>query len=1591
MHGLVLPIVAGFALCSAALAQTAHYSAGFTVVPTSVLSGPFGVAVDGSGNVYIADTGNKRVLKETWLGNGNYTESVVTTSALVSPKAVAVDANGAVYVADTATTAEPTSSRVLKESPSVSGGVTTYAESIVASNAVNGLLYPSSLAVDKNLAVYIVSFGTNWALKMTPNGSGGYTSSNISQSPGQLWGIAVDANLNVYLSDYSAGIAYEVPWTGSAYGTGSAIQDSLSHPTALAVDASGNVYIADSGNNRIWKDTPTATAGTFTGSALLSELNNPYGVASDASGNLVIADTDSNLVMRETQAGVNFGQVAVPSAVPVPVQASLTFTFDSGGTISAPVVSTQGDPKMDFTDSSLGSCNTNGTTHAYSAGDTCTVIPQFVPSYSGTRYGAVVLLNSSGATIATAYMQGTGLAPQITFSPGTQTMLSNTFPHPLGVMVDSASNVFVVDPLLGNVHELLSRGGYTTVNTLPYVNYPSGGALDGAGNAFIATAQDGVAEIQTSSTPNAVLDLQNGTTSNDPAAVAVDGNGNLFVTDYIGNTVREIPAADGYQTISTVASGFSYPAGVAVDGSGNIFVVEALSHSLKEIAAVNGVIPATSPTIVTLMTGFDSSDPGVAVDGNGNVYVAAGDNTIYELLAADGFKTTKTLSNSTSSTLVTNNDYSIAVAVDGRSNVIVGLLNQSALIGTYSEVSELDFADAPTLNFPDTIENTSSSEQTVTVTNSGNAPLIFSGISGAYSFTPDTSAESTCQTGASNAIAPSESCTLSFAFTPIQYEDVSSQLILTDNALNATAATQSITLKGTGQWAQTITFNPTPPATVVGTNLLNLFPSGGGSNNPVILTVVSGPGSIDGNTLNFSDPGTVVVAANQAGNNYGYAAAPTVTVSITFSQYQQTIVFTAPASPVTYGTAPVTLSASTINLPATTNDLPVTFSVQSGPGSTTGSTLSFTGAGKVVVAANQAGNSYYQAAAQITQSVVVNPAMLTVTVFSPTIFYGAPLPTYSAIVTGYVNSDTSTVVNGAPTFTTAPLAPSAVGSYPITIGNGTLAAANYSFSLVNGKLYIIKSPASFVPSTTTVPSGEAGSIPLTFSGQYSGAGIAPPSGTANYQITNPSSALVASGSLKLMAGTITIPVPNTLASGSYTVSVNYLGDSNYDAVSAPVFLKVSPPLPQQTITFTPPSAPVTYGNSPITLKASASSRLAVTFSLVSGPATLSGSTLTITGAGTVKVAANQAGNGSYAAAPQVTENIVVSPAVLTVTAPSPSIVYGAKLPALTASITGFVNRDTATVVKGTASLSLSGSEPLQAGKFTITAAPGSLAAANYTFKFVDGELTVTPAPLIVEATSISVPYDQPIPKLAYTVKGFVNGDASSILKGAPVERTTAIKGSNYGNYSITITQGTLMVGNNYGLEFVKGTLTITPLGATAKPSFRPGTETSTTALSVTISDATSGAAIYYTINGTTPTTGSLKYSEPIKVSATETVQTIAAAPGYTPSIVSSAAYIIATAPIVMTKTASGVSTSGATLNGTVTADNASTQYWFAYGTSETLLTNTTNKVPGLTGTTVTPVSAKLTGLNTKTKYFFKVVASNAVATAPGTVLSFTTN
>jgi len=180
-----------------------------------------------------------------------------------------------------------------------------------------------------------------------------------------------------------------------------------------------------------------------------------------------------------------------------------------------------------------------------------------------------------------------------------------------------------------------------------------------------------------------------------------------------------------------------------------------------------------------------------------------------------------------------------------------------------------------------------------------------------------------------------------------------------------------------------------------------------------------------------------------------------------------------------------------------------------------------------------------------------------------------------------------------------------------------------------------------------------------------------------------------------------------------------------DKVSAYV-ARTRVPTPQ-TLTLSAITSP-TYGHAPLTVSATASSGLPATYSVVSGPGTMAGNTLTITGVGSIVVAANQAGDATYAAAAQVTQSVTVQPAPLTVTASAASRVFGAANPTFTGTITGLVNADaiTATYASSANATTPAGTYgPSTAEAITPTLVDPGSRLGNYTVTSTKGTLNIT--------------------------------------------------------------------------------------------------------------------------------------------------------------------------------------------------------------------------------------------------------------------------
>ena len=264
--------------------------AGFSPATQSVLGGgfqaPHGVAVDGSGNVYVADTSNDAVKK---IPAGCLTSSCVTTlgGGFYEPYSVAVDGGGNVYVADYGNNA-------VKQIPV---GCTSLTCVMVVGR---GFSLPTGIALDGSSIIYVADWG-NGAVKSMPSWC---ESANCVTTLGggfsKPYGVALDSSRNVYVTDPASTRVSKMPsGCGSAQCVATLYTD-FNPPEGIAVDAAGDLYIGESPNNTVF-ELPVGCTSLECIRPLGTGFDDPAGLALDGADNLYVADFGASTVSAVRQ------------------------------------------------------------------------------------------------------------------------------------------------------------------------------------------------------------------------------------------------------------------------------------------------------------------------------------------------------------------------------------------------------------------------------------------------------------------------------------------------------------------------------------------------------------------------------------------------------------------------------------------------------------------------------------------------------------------------------------------------------------------------------------------------------------------------------------------------------------------------------------------------------------------------------------------------------------------------------------------------------------------------------------------------------------------------------------------------------------------------------------------------------------------------------------------------------------------------------------------------------------------------------------------------------------------------------------------
>lgn len=1041
-------LAASFLAGASATAQSVSFSGSMLPLPgTSAFIHPQGVALDSSGDLYVADSGNNAV-RELTLVDGVYQAPVslpAPSGGYNSPVGIAVAPNGDVFVGDTGNGA-------IQRIPY---GCTSSA-CVVTIGAPGTINFPLGVAVDSAGNVFVANSGLNQIVEIPALGDYA-TTSIVATGFVTPAGVAVDSQGNVFVASYGDSAVFEVPLVAGVYQPRQTIGSGFTKPNGVAFDTDGSLLIADTHNSAIKEiaaaDISSASPTIIT---IAGGLSLPVGVVADPNGNLFIGDyggsTSNGAVYKFMRRSVDFGLVPIASKSPA---LTLTFTFTANTTLQAPIVVTQGAAGSDFADAGTGSCTTAaGTSHAYAPGDICTLDLTLTPAQSGLDLGAAELKDSSGNLLATIPLFGIGTGPQIVFNPGVQTTKGSGFKAPAGLADDQAGTIYVADS--GN-NQIQVIGNGSTI-AISGFSSPEGVALDGAGNIFIAdTGNNAVKEIVAAT--GATHSLGGGFTFSGPRGVSIDRAGNLYVADTGNGAVQELSAAAGYSTVLTIRSGLSSPSAIAVDYLGDVFVIDTSSSPVREIVAADGAVSPLSP-VQAVGSGW-SVPAAIACDRLGNLYVADAGQALELPRNGTTFGSPQLLASGLASPA--------GIAVDSRGNVNISSASTN-------EVLQLQLSTPPSFTFATTVIGHSSTDspQSVTVTNIGNSGLPITGLAFPRDFPQDPATTCTSTTS----LAQNSACLVSIDFVPTTSSIPAEQVTLTDNTLNVAGSQQQISVSGNAV-NLAITYpsgSSLPDGTVsVPYSPLTFQASGGAgtvytwsaSGLPPGLSIDSTSGTLSGTPTAVATSSVTVTATDSGTGSSGLQVSRTY--QLTIGPATITVNWNPPAS-ITYGSDLSSVLTATASVGSATE--PSSFGVASytaalNPGGTANPVSSATvlphGVYTLTLSYTPADTTDYKTPAPVQVTLTVDKATPTVSAWpgASTITAGQPLSA-SALTGG------SASVPGTFAFANPSLLPAA-GTSPQTViftpadtsnENTVTGSVNVTVTSGNGNFTIAATPDS---------------------------------------------------------------------------------------------------------------------------------------------------------------------------------------------------------------------------------------------------------------------------------------------------------------------------------------------------------------------------------------------------------------------------------------------------------------------------------------------------------------------------------------------------
>ena len=632
---------------------------------------PEDVALDGAGNLYVADTRNNRIRRidtegiittvaGTWDRGYTGDNGPAVSARLNHPASVAVDVEGNVYIADIA------NNRIRRID--ASGTITTIAGSGEVGLYGQGYSGDGGPAVEAKLA---------------------YPSDVIVDGAGNLY-VADKDNNRIRRID-TEGIITTIAGMGEpgySGDNGPATEAQLNFPWSLAFDGAGNLYIADSGNHRVRRvdaeGTITTVAGTGTmgdpdlggysgdgGPATEAQLSWPRSLAFDGAGNLYIADTDNDRIRRMDASGTittiagtggrRFSGDGGP-AVDATVGRPQGMAVDSAGNL---YIASRYNHRIRRVDTMGGITTVAGGGSGGDNGPAITAVLNYPHDVALDGAGNLYVAGRGSHRIRRVDSQGIITAIAGTGKPGYSgdngPAVHARLRHPQSVAVDGSGNLYIADTGNHSIRRVDSRGiittfagtgewGYGGDNGLAVnarLTYPSGVAVDGSGKVYIADSHN--SRIRRVDSRGIITTFagtgewgyggDNGLAVNArlnlPQSIALDSAGNVYIADSLNRRIRRVDAEGIITTIAVLPWEFD---SVALGPSGDIYIA-ALDHRIRLLDPSGAITVIAGPRDPDeIFTGGFRGDggpatearvtgpSGMAVDSSGNLYIADSDN-----------------------------------------------------------------------------------------------------------------------------------------------------------------------------------------------------------------------------------------------------------------------------------------------------------------------------------------------------------------------------------------------------------------------------------------------------------------------------------------------------------------------------------------------------------------------------------------------------------------------------------------------------------------------------------------------------------------------------------------------------------------------------------------------------------------------------------------------------------------------------------------------------------------------------------------------------------------------------------------------------